>query len=306
MQTEILEIEYPVPLEEKIYVTSFMREAQKRTFAVHRGGAIVVYTGEAGTGKTTTALEICRTLERQFDSSNPNAFRAVHFEFGRIYIGQGNESKRAIRSVYDAVGLNLPEGDYNTMTVEGLAALLVEFLQLQRIQMIYADEAGLVSFEAIGGLVTLVNVAKNMKWPLTLILIGMDDLPIKLKRRQQTNRRAFEWIYFNRYGLKDTIRLLKVMHPYFDELDEHSKEGKDQFKFMHEITLGLPGFMFPFICRFDYRWRGLKNLQPINTAFLQMVHMLTLESMQNAVELSKHGYIEEKVENGKTSRKTSK
>ena len=287
IDTGTLEVEYPVRLEEKIYITDLVREARTRTFVVHQGGAMVVYTGKAGTGKTTTAREIRRALERKFDSSNPDAFRAVHFEFGRVNVGQGNESKRAIRSVYDAVGLNLPEGDYNSMTVEGLATTLVEFLRLQRIEMIFADEAGLVSFEAIGGLVTLLNVAKNMGWRLTVILIGMDDLPIKLKRRQQTDRRAYEWIHFHPYGLEDTIRLLKVMHPHFEQLDEHSDDGKEQFEYMHKITGGLPGYMFPFICRFDYRWRGFKDLQPINTAFLQRVHMLTQDSMNMAMEESR-------------------
>lgn len=304
MQIEILEIEYPVPLEEKIYITEFMKEVQKRTFSVHRGGAMVIYTGEAGTGKTTTAKEICRSLERKFDSSNPYSFRGVHFQFGRINVGQGNESKRAIRSVYDAVGLNLPEGDYNIMTVEGLAAILVEFLKLNRIQMVFADEAGLISLEAISGLITLVDVAKNMNWIFTIVLIGMDDLPLKLNRRQQTSRRTYEWIYFNRYNLKDTIKLLRVMHPYFNELDETSNEGKGQFRYMHEITLGLPGFMFPFICRFDYRWRGLKGSEPITEAFLQMVHLLTQENMHQAVEMSKHGYITNEKKVKKSDEKT--
>jgi hypothetical protein len=294
METEILEIEFRAPRKHKIYVTNFMKEVLNRTYAVHAGDAIVIYAGEAGVGKTSTARKICESLERKFDSGNPNAFRGIHFQFGRISRGQGNEAKRAIRSVYDAVGLNLPEGEYNTMSVQRLCSTLIEYLRLNRIQMIFADEAGLLSLEAVGGLITLLDIADDLQWLLTIILVGMDDLALKLKSRQQTFRRSCEWIYFTRYDLEDTIKLLRAMHPYFAGLDENIREGKAQFEFMYEITLGLPGFMFPFINRFDYRWRGLKNLQPITLEFLQTVHMITLDDMDRAVELSRHGYIKEK------------
>lgn len=288
MNIELLEIEYPEPVTRKIYMSKLMKEASSRTMSIHKAGAMGVYTGEAGVGKTTTAREICRSLEAKFKSENPKAFLGLHLQFGRI--DQGNGAKRALRSVYAASGLLLDEYDYDRLPSEELAAELVEHFRTHRIQVLFADEAGLISPEAIGGLVTLHDVAQYNGWPLTIIFIGMDDLAIKLRRRPQVNRRLKEWIYFKHYNLEDTISLLRVMHPYFDGLDETAKEGRTQFEFIHKITHGLPGNMIPFIDRFDYRYQKRKDGKDITVGFLEGIHFVTQESIKQSVNLSRHVY----------------
>jgi ABC-type dipeptide/oligopeptide/nickel transport system ATPase component len=294
MDMEILEIEYPTPLEKAIYTTNMMREATNRTLSIHRGAAMVAFTGEAGTGKTTTARELCAALKRKFSSENPLAFKGIHFEYGRMPPNEGNEGKRALNGVFAAVGLYIDAGEYNMQPLEEIARQLVAYLRLNRIQMIFADEVGLLGINAIGGLITLLDVAEIEGWNLTIVLMGMDDLALKLRRRQQINRRIHEWIYFNRYDLDDTIALLKVMHPYFAELDEKTNTGTAQFEFVHEITLGLPGFMFPFISRFNYRWSIVEDKSKINVEFLEAVHLITQKSMDKAINLAQSEHVDEK------------
>lgn len=286
---ELLEIdEYPVPIRRNIIVTGIMREVQKRTFAVHGKCAFVVFSGEAGVGKTTTAREMVKALERKFSSSNPHAFRGIHFEVGRLRTGQGNEVKRMLRSVYAATGLRLDEGVYDRYPPEEIAAELIEYLRSRRIAMIFIDEAGLLSLEAIGGLVTLLDVAHNREHYMTIVLIGMDDLPTKLRRRPQIKRRVFEWCTFTPLELKTTIKFLKAIHPYFAELNENEDEDAAQFEFVHEITSGLPGFISSFIERFDSRWRAVGE-QRVDIFFLQGVHVLTQLNMEKAVQLARGG-----------------
>lgn len=289
MEFEALEIkEFPIPVRRTIYTTDMMREMTSRTLAVHGHSAFVVYSGEAGVGKTTTARELGTALNRAFTSENPHAFRAIHFQVGPAASGCKTEAKRMIRSLYAAVGANLDEGIYERHPPEEIAAELIEYLRLRRIQMIFVDEAGLLFLESISGLATVLDVAKYNDWPITIVLIGMDDLPLKLRRRPQITRRIYEWCTFVCYGYEDTVRLLRAMHSHFAALDEKNPEHKAQFEFVHEISGGLPGSMASFIERFDYRLRGHKGL--VTRTFLKTTHLLTIDSMKMAVDLARKGY----------------
>jgi hypothetical protein len=289
MEFEALEIkEFPIPARRAIYTTDLMREMASRTQAVHGHGAFVVYSGEAGVGKTTTARELTAAFGRAFTSENPRAFRAIHFEVGRVANGHTHEAKRMIRSLYAAVGANLDEGVYERHPPEEIAGEFIEYIRQRRIQMIFVDEAGLLSLEGINGLVTVLDIAKNNGWPLTIVLIGMDDLPLKLRRRPQIARRVFEWCTFVRYGFEDTVRLLRAMHPHFEALSVENPQHRAQFEFVQEISGGLPGFMASFIERFDYRLRGYKDAVTVN--FLKTVHLLTVDSMKMAMDLARKGY----------------
>lgn len=289
---ECLEIkEFPVAITRPVHVTGMMREVISRTLAVFGHGTFVVFCGEAGVGKTTTANELRRALDRAFKHEDPNAFRAIYLEVGRVPVGQGHEAKRAIRSLYTAAGAVLDEGIYNRYPPEELAAEFIEFIKMRRIKMIFVDEAGLLSIEAIGGLVTVLDVSRHMEHPLTIVLIGMDDLPIKIRRRPQINRRVFEWCTFTPYGFDDTVRMLRVMHPHFAALDLENPEHRAQFDFVHEASNGLPGFMSCFIERLDYRLQG--RIGEITPTFLRTIHLLTVESMEKAMELAQHGYSQE-------------
>ena len=92
---------FPEPEEEVIVETPLMRAVASRTLAVHKGGAVVIWTGPPRNGKTETAKWMVRRIDEAYDK-NPHAFRALHYEVGEIEKFSGNEMKRGLRSLYHA------------------------------------------------------------------------------------------------------------------------------------------------------------------------------------------------------------
>jgi adenylylsulfate kinase-like enzyme len=71
---------FPERQEKEFVQTGMMVSAKKRTFAVHRRGGLVVWSGESHVGKTTTAEWLEAQIEARFDAENKKAFRAVHYD----------------------------------------------------------------------------------------------------------------------------------------------------------------------------------------------------------------------------------
>jgi DNA transposition AAA+ family ATPase len=202
-------ITFPTKRTFPIIETMMMRLIIERTLSVHILGALVIWYGISRIGKTTTAQLMVDKLAEAYDPDDPNAFRAVHYEVGKIEEYTGNETKRGIKSLYNAViGTPLDEAVYIRDPPEVLAARLVHGAKLRNIQMVFVDEAGLLSLEAIRGMVLVRDVAENMGWTLTIVFIGMDDLPIKVTRKPQIVNRIHEWCFFKEYDFDDTWKLL--------------------------------------------------------------------------------------------------
>ena len=98
--------------------------------------------------------------------------------------------------------------------------------------MIFIDEAGGLSVDAIQGMILVRDTAFSMHWPLTLVLIGMDDLPVKVNSKCQIKGRVSEWCYFVEYGFDDTWHLLAELHPHFAGLDKKNEEHREQIEFL--------------------------------------------------------------------------
>ena len=208
--------QFAVPVEDTIIQTGMMLEMINRTSAVHPGHSL--WYGAARIGKTTTAQFMVQKIAEAYDPQNPHAYRAVHYEVGGIEEWTGNEIKKAIKSLYYATLGRIDEGVYRHDPAESLAAQLVHGLRRKNIQVIFVDEAGTLSLEAIRGMVLVGDVAKNMNHPLSLVFIGMDDLPTKVEQLPQVRERIVEWCYFEAYSLKETAKLLSLLHPHFAKL----------------------------------------------------------------------------------------
>ena len=114
---------FPVPFEETVVETDFMREAMNRTMMVHPGNSL--WYGESRVGKTTTAKHIVQTINEAFDPYNPYAFRALHYEVGGIEQWSGNEQKKGLKSLYNATLGRIDEGLYRRDPAETIAEQLV-------------------------------------------------------------------------------------------------------------------------------------------------------------------------------------
>lgn len=166
-------IKFPSPLSEEILETRLMRQVINRTLAVHPLSALVVWYGEARIGKTITAQFLASEIAAAYEESNPHAFRAKYYEVGEIAPWSGHGMKRGIKSLYFAVlGIPLDEGVYQKDPPEALAAHLVHELRRRNIQVVFVDEAGHLSLDAICGMVLVRDVAKSLGWTLTLVFIG--------------------------------------------------------------------------------------------------------------------------------------
>src|SRR5205085_9023355 len=147
------------------------------TMARQPGGGMSMWYGKAGIGKTTTAQLLTKKIEMAFkrDPANPHAFLAKHYQVGDVTTSSGNEQKQGLKSLYTATLGPIDEGDYRRLPPEQIAADLVYGWRRLRLKMIFIDEAGCLSVEAIRGMVLARDISEKEGWMVSLILIGMDD-----------------------------------------------------------------------------------------------------------------------------------
>jgi hypothetical protein len=282
-------IRFPKPLKIKVVVTDMMVEMINRTLAVHALSALIIWYGQSSVGKTTTARYMVDLINQQFDENDPNSFRAVYYEVGEILKGSGNEMKKGIRSMYQAVlQIQIDEGFYRSNPAETIAAQLVHGLRRKRIQLVIVDEAGCLSEAAIRGMTLVRDTAENEGFALTIVFVGMDDLPQKMTRLPEIHRRVKEVCYFSQYNLDETWALLKELHPYFAGLDGSKSSHREQVETIHEFCLGLPGLIVAFVQKLDYRLTNYKG--EVNTKFLWAVYELTNKSMIVALNEARRPY----------------
>lgn len=274
--------QFTAPVEDTIIQTGMMLEMINRTSAVHPGHSL--WYGAARIGKTTTAQFMVQKITEAYDPQNPHAYRAVHYEVGGIEEWTGNEIKKAIKSLYYATLGRIDEGVYRHDPAESLATQLVHGLRRKNIQVIFVDEAGTLSLEAIRGMVLVGDVAKNMNHPLSLVFIGMDDLPTKVEQLPQVRERIVEWCYFEAYSLKETAKLLSLLHPHFAKLDLGNPKDYEQIEFVYEMFGGFPGLIVPFLQKLDRHQK--EEREQISLKYLRAVHMRTLMDKEQSVNKS--------------------
>lgn len=283
------EFNLPKRAERILVVTDMMREMINRTLAVHTLSALVLWYGQSRIGKTTTALYMAAEINKLFDERNTDTFRAVHYEVGRIRSGSGNEWKQAIRGFYQAtLQSQMDEGFYTRNAPEVLARQVVHGLRRRRTELIFVDEAGTLSLEAIRGICLIRDIAANEDWTLTIVFIGMDDLPGKLVKIPRIHLRLLDTCHFTQYEVEDTWNFLEKIHPYFAKLDRKVKAHRKQVETIHEICGGLPGMIVPYVHKLSYRLQFLKG--DVDVMFLRAVHELSNESLINALKESRRVY----------------
>jgi len=281
------EIAFPEPKPKVTVETPMMQEIMAVTMANQPTGNMSLWYGNTGIGKTTTAEYLEMKINEAFkrDQTNPNAFRAKHYQVGEIPEWTGNEQKQGIMSVYVAMGVTMSVGEYRFRQAHELADDVVEMAKRKRDKMFFLDEAGCLSLGAIRGIVTIRDRSVKIAWPISFIFIGMDDLPKKLNAIPQIQRRVHPWIYFEEYDFEDTWELLSKLHPHFATLDRGTKEHVAQVKFIHQTFGGYPGLIVPFLSEFDLTLRASRG--QVDERLLRSVHYLMTNPKEKSIELSK-------------------
>ncbi len=270
MKIEPFSFEEP-SLPKTVIATSFMVEIENRFKAVHQLGGFLVWYGLAGGGKTTCAEWLSQRINARFEEENLRAFRSLHYE---VTGSSGpNSGKRTLRTLYRVVsGYPLDNGLYRQTEAEDIADDVLLIIKRKRIGLIAVDEAGLLSVQALSSFALLLDKARLQNHALTVILIGMDDLPIKMdkKTRPQLHRRVNAWCHFKDYEIDDSYNLLKGFHKHFAALDRDNPADWEQVELVHDLTGGLPGLIVQFLARFDGIYR--KYPGEVNATVLRAIH----------------------------------
>jgi hypothetical protein len=271
-----------------IVVTEMMKQAMNMTLHFHlTGGGACCWYGDPGIGKTATAHHMRQTLEEGFNvnAKNPNAFQAMHFECGPIGPSV-NAMKAGIRVLYQIMTRSsLPSGIYSGASLEELAIMVIDEAKKRRIQMFFVDEAGLMSADAVRGMMFVCDIAKRMNWHLTMVLIGDNDLPKKIISVPAVERRITGWIHFKQYDFDGTCQILRVLHPHFESLNYEVAEDQEKLELMHEVCEGLPARIVHFLNHLDYHLK----ISPcsIDLRFLRTIHLLMKQDKQGWIPKSK-------------------
>jgi hypothetical protein len=139
--------------------------------------------------------------------------------------------------------------------------------------MILVDEAGGLCLSSLRGLVLLSDSAGNLLHRLSIVLIGMDDLPRALNALPQIKGRLNEFCYFEPYGENECWQFLTKLHPHFSEERRDDPVLQEHVRYVFEATDGLPGRMAAFCTRL----RGLVSARgdEVTLEALRMVRMIT-------------------------------
>ena len=264
-------LSFPVPRKKVRILTGMMKYASKLTLEAHYNGGLVMWSSGVGRGKTWCAEWMVEELNAQYDPLNPDAFRLKHYEIGRIAKWAGREEKIALRSLYHATIGPMDEGVYRTFPLESIAEIIVHGLRRIGYQMIFVDEAGRLSLNALDALVLVSDTAGIMKWPLTFVIIGMDDLPVKIKLNERIYSRVHQKVCFEPYKPHETWDLLAALDPYFAKLDRKKSEFKEQVALVHELTGGNPRAITSFVGRFIGMRQGHPDTDPL--VLIRSAHM---------------------------------
>jgi hypothetical protein len=242
---------YPSRKTEQIVKLPLMRAIIRRTLEAHADPGLVMWAGPSRNGKTTTAKFMVSQMNIDAEAQVEGAFRGRHMEVGS---GPRTASQKwGIKHLYWEFAGKVAERIFQRETPRSLALHVVDALRKWRIQMVFVDEAGYLSTEELQGMVLVLDVAREEDWPLTIVLIGMNDLPIKVNNCPQINGRVVSWSFFEAYGLEDTLDFLANLNSEFAKLSLRVPAHREIVEFIKGEFGGILGEMVKFLRHLNHR-----------------------------------------------------
>lgn len=108
----------------------------------------------------------------------------------------------------------------------GMTTELVEHFRLYGTRLLILDEAGTQSAEQLRGITGIADAARRTGVPLTILLVGMDELPKKLYTKAQVKRRVRGWEIFNDWPREDLEALVLAHSPVLSAIRETDTDVK--------------------------------------------------------------------------------
>jgi hypothetical protein len=266
--------------------TDLMHEVADLTVAAHNSSPIVVWAGSSRLGKTTTAEWLTSRIEAAYIESNPDAFHAARYQATEL-ADWHSVDKTAMGAFHVGVLGPLDEGLYRRLRAHELATLVVNGLLKRRIELVFVDEAGLYSLRAMRGLIAVRDRMVEQGGRLTLVLVGMDDLPCKLDQNPQVAGRVHEWCYFKPYTLRETARLVRKISPLWAQADFKDADVRRQLEFLHLASDGVQGRIVPFVQKVEQEVAWGHEL---SVALLKVVQLRTARNRSQAQSAQRNAY----------------
>lgn len=274
---------FPARADSALVRTQMMEQAKRRTFLVHRRGGLVVWSGRSRIGKTSTAEWLESEVNDRYDPENPDAFRAHYYEVGELGRRAAGHTKQAIRALYHAPLGRLDEGVYRSSPPEDLAQLVIHGLRRRAIEMIFVDEAGLYSIEAIRGLVLVVDWARRLGHRLTLVLIGMDDIERTIGSNPQVNNRVSDWVCFDPPKREELFELTQRTSTIFADRTLDDPATVELVEWLERTHSSLPGLILPFLDKAD----ALIGTREPSVRFFNAIQSLAEKDRNNIRDITK-------------------
>lgn len=246
-------IKFPERTAPIVALTPKMLDAQDRLFAVHKPrGQFLVLTGPAGAGKTVAALHLADRINTAHAGGALNSFAAAYYVASDWR--KPTNSLMLQRMVFlefaqQVLRLTVPK-DTRSVNLPVLKDSIAAGLRLRNIQTVFIDEAGHIPPSGLDHLLALINnVATGERHPLTIVLVGMDDLPLNTQVLPQVSRRVTT-VYFTPYDAATVLPILQVVHPFFKTVNLKTTEGAELMEFLLSPSVsrgGLIGYIVPLV-----------------------------------------------------------
>lgn len=289
---------FPAVPSTPIYVTGLMREAMKHTLHARPDSGVVIWTGPTRIGKTTTARHLMQLINDAYSPGEATAFRCAYAEVGITpRFKELRSMKQGIRSLHATILGPLDDRIYHRELAQELVQRVVEGARLTQVGMVFIDEAGCLGIDEIRGMVAVRNAAEVAGWPLSIVFIGMDNLPGVLHDNPHVEGRIHSWCYFEPYDIDTTWAFLAAVSTHFRSLKRRDIDHEAQVAFVHETYRGVIGRMIPLVRRVDLR-ASENPSDEVDLLFVQAVHTELRLARDQAVRAAQIGFVPPKPSDG--------
>lgn len=285
---------YPAPRHSRVVVTPEMESAFHRVAVCHSGpGQMVAVVGPSGAGKTTSMRLLSRQIDEDCAANVPNAWRTLYYVTADLTNAHRTTIERHVLAqlLSDGFGLSV-EKDLRRSRPEDLRQKILLAARQRNVQMVFIDEAGLIPSPGLNALANLVNAAEvKFQWPLTIVLVGMNNLPITIRELPQVDRRVVDTIFFQPYGPEEALEALAQIEPFFETVDLGTDDGLAVMQFLTSPEVssgGMLGVMIQLVQRTADLCQ--RDGRPFSLRELRMVHQLSARDRNRAMEQAKNGW----------------
>lgn len=244
----------------------------ERITPIHPGLSLL--SGPPGTGKT----EIAQDIAAHFNQSTGKAalYMAFTMEARRYTCAQ-------MLSLLHEMFLGPLTKRLRQQKAEILAQEVVHRLRTQGTQWLFLDEAGLLSHEGLNALQVLYDAAKHIDHPLSCLLIGNDDLPLKVQHRPQLETRIKETVYIEPYSYDQLYEVLPQLDLTLQHLSDDERTRLCQF--LHHVYAGNLRATQAYLERLHVLWQPP---QPLEQVLIQAAHDRADRAKQKATDDALH------------------